>query len=344
MKKALLFAATILSAALLVTSCQKPCQSCEEGEDALLTLNLNSPVTKSTATQSEANDKTINTVDVFIFRNNGSTYELDTYQNFSGGDLTSVTLSTTTGAKLIKLIVNNHSASYSSVKNLTEFNKLTTLLKDELLGDFTMYGEASETLGLTNSVSIEVKRFISRVVVNSIKTSFSGTPYEGEELSDCKLYLVNVHGEKIVNNNGNPTTSVILNNGQLVDSDASSTATEDLILGSVSGTIGSTAMTTPHYFYAYSNQTDNLDNCTKLVLECTLKGNRYFYPIPINQAGYGLTTGGTAGVDRNTVYSYTITIKHPGSTDPNEPVVFGALDISISVADWEEVNEFNKTF
>lgn len=343
MKKALLFAATILSAALLVTSCQKPCQSCEEGEDALLTLNLNSPVTKSTATQSEANDKTINTVDVFIFRNNGSTYELDTYQNFSGGDLTSVTLSTTTGAKLIKLIVNNHSASYSSVKNLTEFNKLTTLLKDELLGDFTMYGEASETLGLTNSVSIEVKRFISRVVVNSIKTSFSGTPYEGEELSDCKLYLVNVHGEKIVNNNGNPTSAVILNNGQLVDSDASSTATEDLIMGSISGTIGSTAMTTPHYFYAYSNLTDDQENCTKLVLECTLKGNRYYYPIPINQADYGLATGGTAGVDRNTIYSYTITIKHPGSTDPNEPIVFGAMDISINVADWEDFT-FDKTF
>ena len=39
-----------------------------------------------------------------------------------------------------------------------------------------------------------------------------------------------------------------------------------------------------------------------------------------------------------------ISVSRPGSTDPDTPIEPGTLDLSISVADWTEVPEFDKEF
>jgi hypothetical protein len=82
-----------------------------------------------------------------------------------------------------------------------------------------------------------------------------------------------------------------------------------------------------------------------MVLQGNLDGVTYYYPIPVNQPGYGYTsTNGHYGVRRNCSYSYGITITRPGSLDPDEPIVPGTLELSIGVSEWNVIPHFHKEF
>lgn len=350
MKKISTLWIAVLSALSVMTSCQKPCTTCDEALPSTLTLSLSSPETKSSVSTTQEEDNTINTIDVFIFRNTDPVSEdyqkLDTYKRFSGDALNDLTLSTTTGPKTICVIVNEHTDAFAGVTDLTKFRELITDLDKEQLKSFTMYGEITETLGSTSSVSVSVKRYISRIAVTSIKTKFTGTPYSGMTLSNVKLYLVNAHAQKLIYNNGeSPSTPLIFNSKGLSGDDANSTVEANLIYEPLTGTINDTGITTPYFFYCYSNETNNIERCTKLVLQCDLNGITYYYPILINQDGYGYeSTTGYFGVRRNTTYSYGITITRPGSLDPNTPLVPGSLDLTVSVDDWTVIPHFDKEF
>ena len=164
-------------------------------------------------------------------------------------------------------------------------------------------------------------------------------------LNNCKLYLINANADKLLYN-GEPTGSpVILNEGGLVTEDVTGTAQTGLLMDEISETISDAGYSTPHYLYCYSNETSDIASCTKLVLQADIDGTTYYYPIPVNQEEYGYVTGnGHHGIKRNTVYSMGISISRPGSTDPDTPIEPGTLDLSISVADWTEVPEFDKEF
>lgn len=319
------------------------------GEPACLTVLLESDATKSTLSQTEAEDNAVVTVDLFVFRETEAAsvdhHSLDVYKRFTGAELDAISITTTTGPKLIYALINSHYADFKGVKNVTQFESLLSQLKNEELGNFTMFGSVQEQLTAANTVSIPITRFISRVDVTSVKTSFTGTPYEGMSLSNCKLYLVNVHGARHIHDNGVPATPVIYNNKKLVSADCASTAMEGMLMDDIAGTIGGTAYTTAHHLYTYSNETEDLAEATKLVLQADLDGTTYYYPIPVNQADYGYEGGPEpAGVVRNSVYTYTITVSKPGSTDPNTPIVPGVVDLTFTVTPWSVAPTFDKTF
>lgn len=345
-------AAGILSAGL--TSCEPDnCTLCaEEGLPSTLSLTLEPTATRSTSAQSETQDNTINTLDVFIFRNGEPTSadygKLDTYTRFEGESLNDLTLETTTGPKLICIIVNSNISTYAGITTLDAFRSLTTRLQDETLGDFTMYGESSQTLGVTTSVSISVTRLISRICVTSIKTDFADNPYVGMSLTNCRLYLVNAHGEKHVYNGGSPTEATILNPGGLVGEHVNSTLEAGLLMDNITEAIGDNGYSTAHYLYCFANETSDIASSTKLVLQADLDGVTYYYPIPVNQDGYGHVDDGNGntyfGVRGNSIYSYGITVTRPGSLDPDTPVVPGTLELSISTAEWNVIPHFDKVF
>ena len=349
MKKLSITSTIAITIIFLTTSCQKPCITCNEQTPSILTLSLASDQTKAT-TSSENSDNTINTADVFIFRNTAPSsadyQKLETHKRFSGNELDDLTVTTTTGPKTICVIVNGHMESFNGVTDLTTFRNLYTNLSNELIGSFTMYGQIEETLGTSSSISLTVKRHISRITVTSIKTEFGGTPYEGMTLSNIKLYLVNAHAQKIIYNNAqSPSTPLIYNYTKLIGNDSNGTKEPNLIFKPLEGKIDDTGNSTSHHFYCYSNETDNIANCTKMVIQGDLGGITYYYPILINQAGYGHNAEcGHYGVKRNATYSYGVTITRPGSLDPNTPLVPGSLDLSINISDWAVIPHFNKEF
>ena len=332
-------------------SCEpQDCTDCEEeGLPATLVLTLESTGTKSTTTQTDDEDNCVNLLDVYIFNageSSSSGYgQLDAYQRFEGST-GEIRLTTTTGPKKICVIVNpKENMTSSGVTNLDSFKKMVTSLTLEQTGDLTMYGETDAVLSTESSVSVAVSRFISRITVSSIRTDFSGTPYEGMTLTDCKLYLINVHNEKSIHDGADSPTQTVLNDRQLMESDLEKMIQSDLLADNISAAIGDEGYSTPHYLYCYANETSTVEDCTMAVLEAVLNGNVYYYPIPVNQTGYGYQDeNGHHGIRRNTQYSYSITVTRPGSTVPYEPVEQSAVVLTVNVDPWNVIPEFNKVF
>lgn len=332
-------------------SCRpEECTLCmEEPQPSTLTLNLLPGGLKSTSAQSQEQDNTVNTLDVFVFGDglpdSPERNRLDAYSRFTGAGLEDLTLSTTTGQKIICVIANSHTDSYSGITDLASFRTLITDLRDERLGDFTMYGETKENLGINATVNISLSRFVARVDIAYIKTRFEGTPYEGMTLDNCRLFLANASGDMLVSGGIPPENPLVLNRNGLVEEDAGSTAETGLIMDVIPGEIGNSGYSTPHFLYCYSNETEDIATSTRLVLQADLDGVTYYYPIPVNQPGYGdPETYGHTGIRRNTAYSYGITITRPGSPDPMTPLEPGDMELSVEVADWTFIPVFEKRF
>lgn len=333
---------------LTLAACQPADPPCPENEPATLTLTLTSADTRTTVSQTQEQDNSIVTLDVFVFRNSGDGNAdhrtLDTYRRFQGDGLDNLSLTTTTGPKTICIVANAHTGDFNGITTLDEFRKLTALLQHEELGSFTMYGEASATLSLTNKISVTLSRLVAKVSVTGIRTRFDGTPYQGQVLTGARLYLINAHGKKILYNNHAPAAPVILNRNAYSGTDVNACTEAGLIADEITGNIDGSGHSVAHHFYCYENHTEESAETTKLVLEAELNGVTYYYPIPVNQRGYGWTEGSPAGVTRNTAYSLGITVTRPGSTDPNEPVVPGTVELTITAEDWTVLPHFDKEF
>lgn len=347
---------SLIITSLTITSCEKPeCKKCESIEDentkSTLSLTIEGNSTKSTTVLTQNEDNAINTVDIFIFRNTGVNspdhQQLDTYKRVTGADIADIKIETTTGPKTVCVIINEHENTnkFNSITNITKLRGLVSNLKNEQLGSYTMYGEAETTLDITSTLTISVTRLISRVALTSIKTKFAGTPYEGYVINNIKLYLTNAHAQKVIYNGASPSTPLIYNKNQLIAQDAECTTEPNILAENIVGNVGDTPLVKNYFFYCYSNETEEISTCTKLVLQADLNGITYYYPIPINQTNYGHdSTFDHYGIKRNTCYSYSVVITKPGSLDPNTPLLPGTLDLSITVKDWVVIPHFEKTF
>ena len=90
-------------------------------------------------------------------------------------------------------------------------------------------------------------------------------------------------------------------------------------------------------FYVYPNrtETDSQSNTfgpryTRLVIETTLGGKTYYYPVSIK------------GIERNKTYNITdLTITRPGSLSPDVPVTAYECTFGITVVEeWQEGADF----
>ena len=59
-----------------------------------------------------------------------------------------------------------------------------------------MFASTVVTLQATTTVSMVLTRMVSRVALNSVQVSFTGTPFEGVPLQNVKAYLTNVQAQK----------------------------------------------------------------------------------------------------------------------------------------------------
>lgn len=79
------------------------------------------------------------------------------------------------------------------------------------------------------------------------------------------------------------------------------------------------ALDTRMYCYPNATATD-----TRAVLSVKIQGEDYYYPISIPH------------IERNTSYDITLSIYHPGSTDPDIPVSPGYIKVEIKAGQWDE--------
>ena len=335
MKKILL----AMCAAVMFCSCSKesPVEVVEPLQESVVYINLNnSLISKAVGAGHgvQEDDNTINTLEIFIFRvNPGQTDDgvLDGYRKFTAqelGDLTGLEVQTTTGKKIIYAVANAHRTSWQGINTRTLFEQQTALLANDNLKDFIMTGAKEAELGLASTVAFTISRMVARVQVVSLKTAFAGGPYEGMTLNGVKVYLTNVQGEKYIFN-GEGNNLAVLNHKQYVESDAAGCAMNGMLYDNLGIDLSDSGYKTAHSFYCFSNDIADEDEekrFTRVVVEGELNGKTYYYPISVPE------------LRRNACYTLDITIKRPGSGNPDSDVEKGTLLASVSVLDWDEAD------
>lgn len=347
----------LFSTLIFAASCEKDQtkNSCSEAEQtkepALVSINICTPATKASGSEhgNSTSDPKINSLDILIFNYAyGAEHGLiEVYKHLSGdqlSNLSKIEIMSTVGHKKLFVIGNSHASN--TLKSITKFSELqaieSSLLKENT-GDFCMMYTAERDFTTYTSIAANLTRFVARVKLSSLKTNFTGGPFEGMSLNNVKLYLLNAHSTKLLHNGEDPTNGTIFNSKQLSISDYQNSGIESFLYEAIDEPLTPSGEITSRYFYCYENliNTETASNrYTRLVIEGELNGTTYYYPININRELFGYVyTNGHRGVKRNASYSINCVISGVGSNNPDKIIENKTITISISVTDWEEIGE-----
>ena len=312
MKKSIFAFAAALAA---LVACNKneatpmqPQNQPETLEPCELTVGVCGAMTKATAVTTE-NEAKVNNLQIFVFRGD----DLDAYASVDNAK--ELTLSCTAGERVVYALVN--APDYSSVPGKAALLAKVSELSANSLTNFEMVGSKSVTLPQAGTVSIDVNRIASRVVLKKITRNFTSAALQALDFTVDAIYLVNVAGSTSYDLSAAPATwyNMAENKGELAsllyDAPASAVANGQ-------------SYETVHTFYGYPN--DLAVNTTRIVIETTLGTTKYYYPINLPQ------------MDSNKSYEIEeVKITRPGSDNPDEPVSFADATFSVNVIDWTVV-------
>ena len=348
-----LFCVAIIALATAACSKEEAAKEMSSTEKATIHLSV-SPyeiITKNT-NANHANNKyldSVRTIDVFVFRDGGA---LETYKHFDvnsadGINLSDLPVDATLGNKTVYVLANAKQTSWSGIVRENNLLSLAVPLKQESLANFTMAAKTNVNVQDNQTVNVVLKKLVAKVVVKGIKTDFAGGPYEGMKLRYCRLYLTNISGSKTYMGD-DPSEKVTLNARGYSAEDNAGCLMTALFAEDAPGLIGDDGYTTVHHFYCFENLLESettTDKFTRLVLEANLGGTVYYYPVDINQPGYGWTSAiGHKGVKRNTCYTYNFTITGPGSDDPESKIVLKTITVDASVESLTDSPEYSVSF
>ena len=273
-----------------------------------LTVGICGAMTKATAVTTD-NEAKVNKLQIFVFRGD----DLDAYASVENAK--ELTLSCTAGEREVYALVN--APDYSSVPGKAALLAKVSELSANTLTNFEMVGSKSVTLPQTGTLSIDVNRIASRVVLKKITRNFTSAALQALDFTVDAIYLVNVAGNTSYDLTATPSTwyNIAENKGELA-SLLTDTPTAPIAQGQ--------AYDTDHTFYAYPN--DLAVNTPRIVIETTLGTSKYYYPINLPEMA------------ANKSYEIEeVVLTRPGSDNPDEPVSFADATFSINVIDWTVV-------
>lgn len=329
----------LLMVQAIFTSCKKE----ELGDEPVLKVSFDNLTATSVATTgtkasgsdhgSSTFDQQVNTLQIFVF--NTATGTLDAYEEVTGPITISnysLDIPVSTGNKTVYAVANAHNpVSLKDVFDISGLNTKILNIRDEDVKDFCMVGSAVSTVTSSGSASarVELSRNISRVELLSVKSALVAG-YSSMAISNVKAYLINVNpNSNLISGEGSGTK---LNQNALVPADTLGCSMTGMLCSNLPN-ITSTANSTDYYFYCYANNDANAK--TMLVIEGTLNGTTYYYPIIIkdNATGYNLSP--------NTSYKISeLVITRPGSDVPYQEVEKGTIHFTLTVLDWT-TREYN---
>lgn len=316
-------------AALALIMCTLSCSRIEDnafpekssGRPVVLEVALPGQFSKSTSAEGESE---ISSMQVFIFREDGSLDAFSSVENSS-----SLEIGTTTGQRTIAVVAN--APEISGVRNLESLSSMVSRLQDNSAGCYVMSGMTERQIVSSDRIVVQVSRLVARISVSSIANDFREPVYQTEDTDFriVRIYVANAAGESVyfpATEAAHPV-SVWYNRTDTGTKDeleallGSGVMDERLLYGS--------AYEVPHYFYCYSNPCSLADEdhgngrfCTRLVIETQLDGETYYYSIPVEN------------VAANRSYNMTLRITRQGSTDPGTEVEAGSVSVGIEVVDW----------
>lgn len=309
-------------AVFALVSCQKEINvksPVNQEESVQLTVNVGSAETKA-VTADTPEESQLNDIQVLVFRQDGA---IDAYKKATASPVTGV--SCTSGSRTIYAVV-NCPTDLSTVKSLSELEAKTFAFADEKLGGFQMIGKTVKNISAADGdATINVDRAVAKIHLTNIKTDFQASAYQSMPFQVTKIYAINVTGNYAVTY----PSSVVAPTVNVAKLDATLSGNPKALLlyepsAPMAVTNGADAISIDKSFYVYPNYSTIESNKTRIVVEVTLGGTTYYYPL----------TFGTS-IKANTYYDITgLVIKRPGSDDPNVPVVSKDCGFNINVIDW----------
>lgn len=364
-----LFLASLAVCGLLAVSCDKSTPSTPHdgtSEEALLTVLLDDPAMTKVSPQNVTNEKTIQNVQVFVFRAGSgadagvleiaASAGFDTPLNLSTGGFSGITLKCSTGLREVWAVVNDsvdRTAATDGVRTKSDFLALTHELKDSAPNKLLMIGHSGTNLDPSVplnegrvDISISVHRLAAAVILESVTNEFKAPAYQRDEtfrLENC--YLLNVPGQINFGESSDPSA---LPADQWYARLGAETAAPRATLIYDSLTDPDRMLnhhgvySTPHTFYTYPNDcavSEAASWCaraTLLVLEASILypsgWTKYYYPVQL----------GLGPLESNKQYRVNLIIHRPGSLDPNKPVTLFDVTPIISVVDWQPGDKYEK--
>ena len=306
----------------------------QDTETVTLSVSVGNPSTKSTVAWA---DEAISKLGVYIFDADGS-YAASGYDD-TGKSTVDIECQTGSG-KTIFALVNYKLGSNASSLTISDMMALTSDLSENDTSAFVMSGmEEDVEITTSSAITIDVYRVAAKVSIDKIVNAIADEAYIDSTFTLKGIYLINapVGGYPLCDLEVTSYTPSLWKNqgGYVYDS-----TYDTYLYDEVKKNIASKASyETTHEFYCYPNFTedDSQDEewCarkTRLVVEVSLGGDIYYYPISLDE------------VIRNKHYHFTsLTITLRGSTDPDYPIETENFSYSVEIEDWDEEEMGNLT-
>ena len=282
-----------------------------------LTVSTPTVITKVSEKNSPGTPDAINTLQVFVFDENGNLEASD----MKASD--SIVLTCKAGLKKIVCLVN--APEVTDATTYSELCSTSSFLTDNSIDSMVMSGETEVNLTATSSVTIPVSRLAAKVVLRQVMNNFKFNTDQDAEFLVTHVYLLNVGAERGFLSDASPKEWY---NKMELDMAEAPAFTYEQLSSPVKLPYSST-WTADKYFYCYPNptETDSSDETwsarrTRLVLEATLNGEVMYYPVTLPV------------IEPNSSYEVTVRITRRGSPSPDIPVTGIAAEFSVDVLSW----------
>ena len=286
------------------------------------------------------------TADIFVY-NDDRLQRLDSYQRISINEGTVPFAASQTGKKIIAAILNPSSDTYEwkDISSFPGLQEAESSLKRENAGRLLMSGYARYTAGKAGICKINMTPLAATVRLNSIRCDFSGEGYKDAVLENVKVYLTNVNTEARIMQQEGFIPKEISNLGGLVESDMSGFSYPEAVFREISVPVGRQTVYPDITLACYPNESIQEtagSPYTRLVIEGTVKGKTCYYPISVNREPFA--AGTPEGIIRNRCYTYSLTIRSMGSSDPDTPVSPSDVTAVCSILPWHETDGTEVSF
>lgn len=281
-------------------------------------------------------------MDILVF-NDDELQRLDCYQRMDESNDEDFFVSSQKGAKIIMFYANSqHSVEdWMWIGSLSGVSDVSVSLEKESRDFPVMSGRLDVTAGGTYTPTLE--RLSAEIVLKSVSCNFAGKPYDGEKLENVSVYLTNVNAESPVWPDGQKSSRFI-NQGRLSENDMSRFSDPSLVFHSLEGSIGEVPVNAGIRLRCYPNSSAKEGPgtpFTRLVIQGDIQGVTWYWPVAVRGRP---DEEKSAGVERNTQYTYDILITGKGSADPDTEIEKGSIMIKTEILEWTGKEEYSVQF
>jgi len=277
------------------------------------------------------------TIDLFVFDNDERGL-LDSY--FRCKKESQVQVSSRSGKKRIVAIHDSKMDSFAwmGIDCYLTLKSTMSKLEEESVEDPVMSGETTADISGKTYCRLEFKPLMSRILLSEISMDMDFGTYRPSGLSEVKAYLTNVSSMCSIIPESVETSTSFINSGALHEQDLSGMKAAGMVFKSIGYLSNGSKTMVSHSFYCYQNccSEEGLGTAfTRLVIEGTWDGHRYYWPIAINRYLSSAEGDGT-GIKRGMSYEVKICLKHLGADSPDTDLTSSDVTLRVVAEPWEQ--------